>query len=256
MESTGLACIGFTKSGRQAEAIECWALPISLGGSLSRLDWICKFEESNYGHDVWLQQLFDLFLSSEQALAIAMPPNQMPSDPEKRAWRSYEELAEYLLNRMAKEFGFERVEGKQEIQGKRSGTSWEIDAKGIIEGSEGFFIVECRRYTQSRQNQEKAGGLAYRVLDSGADGAILVSPMGLQEGAQKIAAAENIICVLLPANSTATDFVIQFFNKICIGMTMKAEAKMSVTPRLVRACAQCGTTYPKDEHPTLCSNCR
>jgi hypothetical protein len=39
------------------------------------------------------------------------------------------------------------------------------------------------------------------------------------------------------------------FNKICIGMTMKAEAKMSVAPRLVRASAQCGTTYPKDEHP-------
>jgi Zn finger protein HypA/HybF involved in hydrogenase expression len=98
--------------------------------------------------------------------------------------------------------------------------------------------------------------LAYNILDTNAQGAILVSPMGFQKGAKKVAAAENIIEVKLPATCTATDFVIQFFNKICVGMTMKAEAKTSVAPRLVRACAQCGTTYPKDEHPTLCSNCR
>jgi hypothetical protein len=30
---------------------------------------------------------------------------------------------------MAKEFGLESVQGKQKIQGKRSGTSWVIDAK-------------------------------------------------------------------------------------------------------------------------------
>src|SRR6266436_1601422 len=29
----------------------------------------------------------------------------------------------------------------------------------LIEGGGGFFIVECRRYTTSKQNQEKVGGL-------------------------------------------------------------------------------------------------
>ena len=46
----------------------------------------------------------------------------------------YEEVARILLNRMRKEFGLERVEGKQDIEGLKSGTSWEIDAKGIREG--------------------------------------------------------------------------------------------------------------------------
>src|SRR4029077_2547239 len=113
----------------------------------------------------------------------------------KPKWLSYEELATYLVKRMRKEFGLESVEGKQKIQGKR--TTWEIEAKGITEGGQGFFIVECKRYPGRRLSQEMVGGLAYRILDTGANGAILVSPMGLQEGAAKIAAGENIISVEL-----------------------------------------------------------
>jgi hypothetical protein len=59
-------------------------------------------------------------------------------------------LPPICLNRLAKEFGLEFVEGKQKIQG--SATTWEIDAKGVA-GDEGFFIVECRRHTTSKQSQ-------------------------------------------------------------------------------------------------------
>ena len=44
---------------------------------------------------------------------------------------TYEEVAAYLLNRFAADFGLERVEGKQPIPGKESGTAWVIDAKGV-----------------------------------------------------------------------------------------------------------------------------
>ena len=57
--------------------------------------------------------------------------------------------------------------------------------------NEGFVIIECRRYTKSRQSQEKIGGLAYRILDTGARGGILISPLGMQEGASKIADVEK-----------------------------------------------------------------
>jgi hypothetical protein len=77
--------------------------------------------------------------NSSMKLSSFMQPDQEPVDPDKPKWLSYEELATYLLNRMRKEFGFERVEAKQEIHGKRSGTSWEIDAKGITEGRAGVF---------------------------------------------------------------------------------------------------------------------
>jgi hypothetical protein len=143
-----------------------------------------------------------------------MHPDREPIDPDKPKWLSYEELAACLLNRLAKEFGLEFVEGKQEVQGNRSGTTFEIDAKGIIEGGERFFIVECKRYPTKRVDQGELSGLAYRILDTGADGAIFVSPMGLQEGAKKIAAAENLLSVQLHENSTPTDFAMQFLNNI------------------------------------------
>jgi hypothetical protein len=133
-------------------------------------------------------------------------------------WRSYEEVAAYLLNQFASEFGLERVEGKQEVVGQRSGTTWEIDAKGFRQGDSGFFIVECRRYTTSKQNQEKLGGLAYRIIDTGAEGGIIVSPLGLQEGAEHIAAAENIVSVQLNGESTQHEYILRFLNKIMIGL--------------------------------------
>jgi hypothetical protein len=136
---------------------------------------------------------------------------------ESTAWESYEEVATFLLNQFAHEFGLQKFEGKQTIFGKRSGTKWEIDAKGVSENNEIFFIVECRRYTKSRQNQEKLGGLAYRITDTGAKGGILVSPLGLQEGAAKVAQAENIHTVILDENSTRLDFMIKFLDKVRYG---------------------------------------
>jgi len=82
-----------------------------------------------------------------------------------KEWQTYEEVATYLLNQIAEEFNLSRFEGKQKVIGKRSGTEWEIDAKGIKESDEMFIIVECRRYTKSKQTQEKIGALAYRIID-------------------------------------------------------------------------------------------
>lgn len=135
-----------------------------------------------------------------------------------KKWESYQEVARYLLNQFSDKFGLDRVEGKQEVQGKRSGTTWKIDAKGIKDGNEVFIIVECRRYTTSKQSQEKVGGLAYRIIDTGPDGGILVSPLGVQRGATKISAAENIIEVHLDENSTRHEFVMGFLNEIMLGV--------------------------------------
>lgn len=152
-------------------------------------------------------------------------------DENIRKWESYEQVATFLLNQMASEFGLEKFEGKQSIPGKRSGTKYEIDAKGVSEDGEIFFIVECRRYTTSRQNQEKIGGLAYRILDTGAQGGILVSPLGMQEGATKIADAENIHEVLLDENSICTEYVLRFLEKVRVGIrgSIKPQGTLSLT---------------------------
>jgi hypothetical protein len=134
-------------------------------------------------------------------------------------WESYEEVAAYLLDQFATEFGLDHVEGKQEILGQRSGTTWEIDAKGVRQDNTGFVIVECRRYTGSRQSQEKVGALAYRIIDTGAAGGIIVSPLGVQDGAEKVATAENIVSVQLDQNSTRHEYILRFLNKIMVGLT-------------------------------------
>jgi hypothetical protein len=187
---------------------------------------------------------------------MAEEPDLKEEDRSKPEWLKYEELTTRLLNRLSKEIGFHSVEGKQKIKGERSGTKWEIDGKAIKEDGKHFLIVECRRYTTSKQNQEKVAGLAYRILDTRADGAILVSPMGLQEGAEKVAVAENIHSVQLSEESTLENFVIQFLNKIWLGVTMSAKSSASATPRLMRACAKCEKLFPSEEHDSLCGDCR
>jgi len=143
-------------------------------------------------------------------------------------WESYEQVGTYLLDQFAAEFGLDRVEAKQEVSGQRSGTSWEIDAKGVHQGNDGFLIVEFRRCTTSRQSQEKMGGLAYRIIDTGAKGGIIVSPLGLQEGAEKIAAAENVVNVILNENCNHHEYMMLFLNKVMIGVQDTFSVKDSV----------------------------
>ena len=135
-------------------------------------------------------------------------------------WDSYEEIATYLLNQFAQEFGVDAFEGKQDVSGKRSGTTWEIDAKGVRAVDGGFMIVECKRWSKDKPTQAIVGSLAYSILDSGAIGGIIVSPLGIQEGGQKVASAEGIFEVHLGENSTRNDFVMHFLNKFKVGSTV------------------------------------
>ena len=75
-------------------------------------------------------------------------------------------------------------------------------------GCDAFVVVECRRYTTSRIKQEAVAALAWRIQDTGAVGALLVSPLGLQEGARKVAAAANVVAVVLNADATPQQFVL------------------------------------------------
>ena len=147
---------------------------------------------------------------------------------EPKKWMSYEEVATYLINQFRDKFDLESVEQKQVVPGKISSTEYEIDAKGVCKENEGFIIIECRRYTKSRQSQEKIGSLAYRILDTGASGGILVSPLGMQEGASKIATAEKIVSVILDEKSTTHSYVMKFLNDVMIGLRDQAKFNESI----------------------------
>jgi hypothetical protein len=157
---------------------------------------------------------------------------------------TYEEVAADLLNRFAADFGLEKVEGKQPIPGKESGTTWVIDAKGVRESDGATVIVECRRYTTSRAKQEQLAALAYRIIDTEAGGGIYVSPLGLQEGATKVAAARNIVSVQLSPDSTPTEFMLRFLNKIFAGLQDTITFTCSATCEVVRGGTEAA---PSDE---------
>lgn len=132
-----------------------------------------------------------------------------------KAWSNYEEVAAFLLNRYRDEFGLSEVQPKQSSSG--TATTWEIDAKGIRDGSGAIVLIECRRYPTRRINQKDAGSIAYQIIDTAADGAIVVTPIGLQAGAARIAECNNIVTVRLPPESTNSSYVLRFLNKVIAG---------------------------------------
>jgi hypothetical protein len=135
-------------------------------------------------------------------------------------WESYEQVAVDLLNQFASQLGLKYVEGKQQLEGLQSCMQWEIDAKGVKDNGIGFVIIECRRHTTSKIKPEAMGGLAWRIIDTKASGGILVSPLGFQEGAAKVAAASNIIEVTLNETSTNSSYLLRFLNKIMLGFSL------------------------------------
>ena len=156
-------------------------------------------------------------------------PEDSVRSSKKKHWKTYEEVAAYLLEKIANKFGLTHFEGKQKVQGKRSGTEWEIDAKGVKDGTDIFFIVECRRYTKARQSQEKVGSLAYKIQDTGASGGIVVSPLGIQKGAKLIAEAERIHSVQISPSSTKENYVMRLLNEIHVGVTEHVCFRCSVS---------------------------
>jgi hypothetical protein len=143
-------------------------------------------------------------------------------------WEFYEEVATHLLDRFAKDFDLGRFEGKQIVPGT-SGAEWEIDAKGYSEDGSHFVIVECKRYTKGRVNQAIVGSLAYSIQDTGASGGIVVTPQGLQKGAMKIADHNGIHTVHLNQNSTKTDYMIKFLNKVYLGLSDTCTSTESIS---------------------------
>ena len=150
-----------------------------------------------------------------------------------KEWRTYEEVAQYLLGQFADHFGLGHVEGKQLVPGA-SGTNWEIDAKGVKSDGGGIVLIECRRHTTSKLSQEQLAGIAYRINDTGAQGGITVSPLDLQRGAKQVAAHENIVHVILDPKSTTMEYVMKFLDKLFVGLHAEVSVKSSLKIEVIK----------------------
>jgi hypothetical protein len=150
----------------------------------------------------------------------------MQKTAEARTWRTYEQVAQDLLQQFAADFGLRGVEGKQTVHGA-SGTDWEIDAKGIREIDGATIVVECRRRTTSKLSQGQIGEIAFRIIDIGAQGGgLVVSPLGLQRGAKLLAASKNIHHVVLDPASTTAEYLMEFLKNVFAGSEIKPSGNL------------------------------
>jgi len=133
---------------------------------------------------------------------------------EEKRWKTYEEITKHIINDIRKHLGLNRVEEKQRRKGLNSNTDWEIDAVAYDDKSEGLVLIECRFRSKSKINQEAIAGLAYRIKDTGAERGIIVTTIGLQEGAKKVAKAEKIAELKIDPNSTDENYIASLANII------------------------------------------
>ena len=181
-------------------------------------------------------------------MILVEPPRPRPVDPvvgswlqqkvvenmlEQKPWRDYEDVAQFLLGQMASHFELGRVEGKQVVAG--AGTTWEVDAKGVLEDDEGFVVIECKRHTKQGVSQAIIGALSCIIQDTGAVGGIIVSPLPLQTGSKNLAKSKGIVEVQLYENSTTTCYVLQFLNKIFVGLSHKAIVSDYLEARVIHS---------------------
>jgi hypothetical protein len=155
----------------------------------------------------------------------------------EKPWVKYEDVARLLIEQLGDHLGLhlERVEGKQKLVGT-SGTPWEIDGKGVRADDGGIVVIECKRYPDDRVNQETIGGLAWRIHgELGASGGIVVTPLGLQSGAELVAKHADIQVVELNADATPTEYVMRLLDKICVGVALKITPTFSATVIVTKA---------------------
>jgi hypothetical protein len=138
----------------------------------------------------------------------------------QKKWERYEDVTRQLLLDIRDVLGLSKVESKQVIPGN-SGTEWEIDVLAYDINTDKLILVECKQRTNSNLTQSLVGGFAYTIKDTNADRGIIVTTIGLQEGAEKIAAYEKISLIKLTIDITnnSEDYIAKLSNQIFLKVT-------------------------------------
>ena len=135
--------------------------------------------------------------------------------------QEYENLTRKILNdnRIRPYLDLARVEAYDHpFPGKKTGTIWKADAFGYdLDG--GLVLIECKHYKKGKLKQSQVSGFAYTIHDTEAKRGIIVTPLGLQSGAIKVAKAENITLIRLDYNSTDKDFTVHLVNRAVLQTT-------------------------------------
>lgn len=139
-------------------------------------------------------------------------------DPKK-----YEEYASLILNDHAVQDALRKYISSVDIKIKspnasgledwnlkgKSGCIWNVDGYGYSADDGERVLIECKHKGRELE-QSIVASFAYVIKDVGAKSGIIVTTLGLQDGAKQLARAENIGLIRLHHDSTNKNFHITF----------------------------------------------
>lgn len=131
----------------------------------------------------------------------------------KKKWETYEDATRGFLEDIGGHLGLTRVEGKQKLAGHHSGRRPEVEAV-VYTDDRKRLLVECKRKGKRRVEAGDMEAFAYRILDTESAGGIIVTTIGLQEGAKLVAQAEKITTVILDPTSTDEEYIARIANQL------------------------------------------
>lgn len=164
---------------------------------------------------------------------------------QRGSWRNYEAIIRNLIDKLRNvksQLNLTRVEPKIKIGGA-SGTTWEIDGIGYDANNKPV-PIECKLRSKRKVSQSILASFAYIIKDIGATRGIIVTPVGLQKGAKKIAEHENIEVITLNQNATSNEFdlVLPDRGQHHLGVhavgKFKDEVKMVRIPRIKKTISE------------------
>jgi hypothetical protein len=97
-----------------------------------------------------------------------------------------------------------------------------------------FSVNNQGRMTQSLLSTVASTDFDWAFTHTGARGALIVTPLGLQEGANKVGQAANVVSVTLNADCTPTEFVMAFLDKVFLGVSDTCVVSDHVKVEVVR----------------------
>ncbi|MBH8561996.1 restriction endonuclease [Nostoc sp. CENA67] len=169
-------------------------------------------------------------------------------------WRKYENYTRQILNNDRIQKYLEeyfnlydlKIKPKKKLPGKKTKTKWEVDAYGYDIDNH-LVLIECKHYETRYVVQNTIAAFAYIIKDVEAQRGIVVTTLGLQSGAIKVAKTENIGLLKLDYNSTDNNFFIRFISN----ETQPSKAIAAFTDQLNGVSGIDGkmivTQYPLDE---------
>ncbi|QMS90988.1 restriction endonuclease [Nostoc edaphicum CCNP1411] len=169
-------------------------------------------------------------------------------------WRKYENYTRKILSDdrvqkyLQEYFNLHnlKIKPKRKLIGKKTGTKWEVDAYGYNIDNH-LVLIECKHYEKRCVVQNVIAAFAYIIKDVEAQRGILVTTLGLQSGAIKVAKNENIGLLKVDYNSTEKNFVVHFSSN----ETKPSQAIVAFTEQLSGFSGMDGqmvvSQYPLDE---------